>query len=97
MALFKLLERSKPQEGLREALETLRSEFRDLQHQFGALQLQWETVVAHVDQQTKAVHRELGHVSRKKRELENNEPDIPEAQSPSTSEHRSQFRGGRHR
>ena len=93
LTLFRSKRLPDPQPDLKSALEPLLGRLDQLDRTFQAMRLEWEIVTAHVDQQTNRVHRELGHVTKRKADLaKSEEPCLDQ-----TSSHPSRFRGGRGR
>jgi len=91
--MFGWMKRSDPQPDLKDALDDLSGRIKALEGQWGAMRLDWSVVTHHVDQQVNKVHRELGHVTKRKADLLKLEPgDDAEPQ-----QHKSRFRGGRSR
>jgi len=93
LRLFSRKEPSDPQLDLKGALEPLESRLTGLELLVRDLRAEWVIVSSHVDQQTKKVHRELGHVSRMRSEQSDGEQ---ETQS-SLPRRQSRYRGGRNR
>jgi len=93
VSLFSFLKPSDPCPDPEEPYEELLGRIDDLEKSFGAMQLEWETVTAHLDQLSAKTHRELGHITRRKREVQDIEG---EAAPDEVTTRRSRFRGGRH-
>jgi len=96
LGLFRFLRQADPQDNLAEPPGELLGRLRTLEDAFSSMRLDWETVTAHIDQQSNKVHRELGHITRRKRELlelEPDQPDVPAADVP----RRGRFARGRGR
>ena len=94
MRWFGQREVSDPQPDLKDALEAIVRRCESLENAFQTMKLDWEIVTAHVDQQTNKVHRELGHVTKRRADLERAEGN-PESES--LPLRRSRFSGGRAR
>lgn len=92
MRLFDVFKPSLPSPDLNRRLEQALERLLELELRFNGMRQEWEIVTAHVDQQTSKVHRELGHVTKRKADLERHEPCADEE-----TVRRSRFRGGRGR
>lgn len=93
MPLFNKNKRPEALLSLKEALEAILGRLDSLEKKFETMRLDWEIVTAHLDQQSTKVHRELGHVTKRKADLLKLEGgDEPEAGA-----RKSRFRGGRGR
>jgi len=91
LRLLSFLKPSDPQPDLKSRLETMLARLEGLELRFNGMRADWEIVTSHVDQQTAKVHRELGHVTKRKADLEKIENPCDEA----PEVRRSRFRGGR--
>lgn len=94
MDLFGFFRRPPPQVDLERALQPILASLERLDRAFDVMRVDWETVTAHIDQLSNKVHRELGHVTRRKREVQELEGDCPPDE---VATRRSQFSGGRRR
>lgn len=95
MGLFRKKASSPPSEDLEQRLQAILGVHRELQTAFSTMRLDWETVTAHVDQLTTKVHRELGHITKRKRDLAKADP-CDEEEGGVSNIRRSRFSGGRH-
>jgi len=91
--VFGVFRRADPSLALKQALEAQSDRLSQLERAFAVYKLDWETVVAKIDQLAKKVHRELGHVT-KRQALESPSPDESKL---SIEPRRGRFRGGRSR
>jgi len=93
VGLFDFLKRPDPSLRLKTAIEDVAGRLDSLQSAFGTMRRDWETVTAHVDQQTSKVHRELGHITKRQALDKPDEPVTDEV----ARRRRGRYAGGRGR
>lgn len=81
--------------GLHEALSDHQRELSRLVERVGALEREWAVAKTSLQGTYDQVHRELGHITRKKRELLELSPCPDESTEEQTIPRRSRFAGGR--
>jgi len=94
LTLFNLFRQSPPLLDLNEPLAAILARLTALEEGFRTLQHEHALVTASVDAAVTKVHRELGHVTKRRADLKRLEPcDEPEISG--LPLHRSRFSGGR--
>lgn len=93
MGLFGITRSSLPSPDLKDRLEAILKRLDGLELRFNGMRGEWEIVTSHVDQMTTKVHRELGHVTKRKADLEKIEQPCDDE----LVRRKSRFRGGRGR
>jgi len=96
LGLFRFLGPKNGEKPLILAQAAIENRIGSLETAFAEMRLQWEVVTAQVDNQTSKVHRELGHVTRRRKEIEDAEGGCPDEVS-DIPQRRTAFSGGRGR
>lgn len=95
---FRFLQDPPPSDDLKSALEAVHGRLDALERTFERMRVDWEVITAHIDQQSNKVHRELGHVTRRQREIKDADGTFEQRELELTENprRRSRFAGGRH-